>query len=99
DRQVVLRRLRRGPGLVQRAAVPAAAVLGGPLAPGVVHVDEAHSLGRRREKVAVIVPATRASGADQTQVGFVDQRGRLQCLPRLLLRQLLGGQFTQLIVD
>ena len=36
---------------------------------------------------------------DQPQVRLVDEGRRLERLPRLLLRQPLGGQFAQLVVD
>ena len=38
-------------------------------------------------------------GIDQPEVGLVDQGGGLEGLPRLLLGQLLRGQFAQLVVD
>ena len=40
-----------------------------------------------------------ACRADEPQVGLVDQGGRLERLPRLLLGQLLGRQLAQLVVD
>ena len=36
---------------------------------------------------------------DQTEIGLVDQGRGLECLPRLLLGQLLRGQPAQLVVD
>ena len=38
-------------------------------------------------------------GVDQADVGLVDQGGRLESLPRLLLGHLLCRQFPQLVVD
>ena len=40
-----------------------------------------------------------ASGADQPQVGLVDQGGRLERLPGRLAGQPGGGELPQLVVD
>jgi len=58
--------------------------------------DAAHGLSGGREKVATV---RELLTAHQSQVRFMDQRGRLERLPGLLLCQLLGGKLAQLVVD
>jgi hypothetical protein len=75
-------------------------------AAGLVHQDAAHGLGRGGKEVAAAVPlrlshlrVARRRGRNQPQIGFIHQGGRLQCLPRLLVGELLGRQLAQLVVD
>ena len=92
--------LRRSPAhQVEVDAGPTAAVLAASLAAGVLDQDAPHGLGRRGEEMAAAVPIARASRSDQPQVRLVDQGGGLERLPGLLLRQPLGGQLAQLVVD
>ena len=70
-----------------------------PFTPGPVDEDAAHGRGRHAEEVLSIRELSFRLIADQTQVGFVDQRGSVERLPRPLLRQLLGGELAQLLVD
>ena len=68
------------------------------LAAGVLDEDAAHGLGRGGEEVAAAVPA-RVVRPDEPEVGLVDQGRGLERLARLLLRQPLGGELAQLVVD
>src|SRR5262249_46372830 len=77
-----------------------AGVLDRPLPPGVLDQDPAHGRGGRAEKMAATVPAERrGTSPHQPHVRLVNQRGRLERLPGLLLGQLLSGQLAQLVVD
>ena len=46
-------------------------------ASGVLDQDAAHGFGRRAEEVLAVVPG-RVRATEEAQVGFVDERGRLQ---------------------
>src|ERR1700730_15821531 len=61
--------------------------------------DAAHGFGGGREEVAAAVPALGLLGVYQAQIGFMDQGGGLECLPRLFLSQLLGRQLPQLVIN
>src|SRR5262249_35790922 len=73
-----------------------AAMLDGFFASGTLDQNTPHGLGSGREKVSLPVKTLLA---DQTQISFVDQRGRLQRLPRRLKGELLGRQSAQLVID
>ena len=73
--------------------------LGPALRRALLDEDAAHGLGRRGEEVAAAVPAPGRLVADQPEVGLVDQGRGLERLARLLLRQPLGGELAQLVVD
>ena len=80
--------------------MPVAAVLRASLAAGAVDQDPPHGLGRGGEEVAAAVPVPGSlSASDQPEVRLVDQGRGLERLAGLLLRQLLGGQLAQLVVD
>ena len=49
--------------------------------------------------MAAPVPAGRRARPDEPKVGLVNQGGRLQGLAGLLLREPLGGQPAQFVVD
>jgi hypothetical protein len=66
---------------------------------GGVYENSPHGLGSGREEVAAMVPMRPRPIPDQAQVGFVNESGRLQCLPRLLQGKSLGSQQAQLIVN
>jgi len=51
------------------------------------------------EEMAAAVPLLVGVPADESQIGFVDERRRLQRLPRLLLRESLRRQRAQFRVD
>src|SRR5262249_44671432 len=72
-----------GGGPVGAAAPPPAAVPDPALAAGGLDEDAAHGLGRGGEEVAA---ARERLVADEAQVRLVDQRRRLERLPRLLGR-------------
>ncbi len=44
-------------------------------------------------------PGALLVAADESQVGFVNQGGGLECLPRPLVGKPASGQATQLVVD
>ena len=69
------------------------------LSPSRLDEDAAHGLGGGGEEVIPPVPMPLVTLADQPQVGFVNQGGRFQRLPRLLLGEALGSQSAQFIVD
>jgi len=68
-------------------------------AASVVHEDAAHGLGTGGKEMAAMVPALLLAVAQQPQIGFVDQGGRLQRLAGCFLGKLLGRQAAQLVVD
>ena len=49
--------------------------------------------------MTAVVPVWFLAGADQPQVGFVNQGGGFERLSRLFLGQLLRRQLAQLVVD
>src|SRR5262249_57440371 len=99
QRQEVISRVRgRRHDVIQGDAVPAAAVLGAPLPPGVVHQDVTHGFGRCGEEVAAAVPVP-FQATHQAEISLVDQGGGLESLSGLLVGQFLGGQPAQLLVD
>jgi hypothetical protein len=59
----------------------------------------AHRRRRGREEVTAVVPLARLLFIDQLKEGFMHQRGRLQCLPRFLLGQLLRRQLAKPLVN
>ena len=66
---------------------------------GAIDEDTAHGLGCRGEEVAATVPLLAPVRVDQPQVRLVDQGRGLERLAGLLLRQPLGGQLAELVVD
>ena len=68
-------------------------------AAGGVHENSPHGLGSGSEEMAAMVPMRPRPISDQAQVGLVNQSGRLQGLPRLLLGKSLASQHAQFIVD
>ena len=66
-------------GLVETQ--PAAAVLVGLLASGLLDKDAAHGLGRRGEEVTAAIPVLGLIDIDQPQVGVMDQGRGLEGLP------------------
>src|SRR5262249_4586797 len=61
--------------------------------------DPPHGFGCGSEEMAAALPALGLLYVHQAQVGFVDQGGGLQGLPRLLLGQPVGREPAQLVVD
>jgi len=80
-------------------ALPAAAALETALAPRLLDQDAAHGRGGRGEEMAAPVPVGRRARPDEPEVGLVNQGGRLQGLAGLLVREPLGGQPAQFVVD
>ena len=85
-------------GLVQINAGQPSTAPDRALASGVLHQNPPHRFRRRRKEMAPTVPALRLV-SDESEIGFVDQCGRLEGLPRGLMGQLLGGQEPQFLVD
>ena len=70
------------------------------LATGTLDEDAPHCLSGCREEVASPVPVTRlAIARHQAQERLVYQRRRLQCLARLLARQIRSGELPQFVID
>src|SRR5262249_51935462 len=79
-----------------------------PLAARHFDQDSPHRLGRRGEEMAATLPArfsqprlatiTASRFGDQSKISLMDQGCGLERLARLLVRQLLGGQFAKLVV-
>ena len=69
------------------------------LAAGILDEDPPHRLGRGREEMAAVLPALVVRGADQAQVGLVNQRRRLERLAGVFSCQLLRRQLAKLLVD
>ena len=66
---------------------------------GVINQNSPHGFGRRTKEMPAAVPVPGLIHVDQSQIRLVDQRRGLQRLPRPLLRQALGGQLAQLVID
>src|SRR5438132_5682262 len=77
-------------------------MLGPALAASIVDQNPTHRLCGGSEEVAAAVPGMpllTLRALNESNVGFVDQRRRLERLARLFLGQLLRRQLAQLIVD
>jgi hypothetical protein len=86
--------------LVFQVNAPAAtSVLVAVFSSGVLDQDAAHGFRRRREEMPAAVPVRFLSGPDQSEIGFMNQRRRLQGLARPLVGQPLGSQPTKFVVD
>src|SRR5262249_31716901 len=66
---------------------------------GAIDEDAAHGLRCGGKEMSASVPVLLCAGADQAQIGLVDQGGGLERLSRLLVGELLGGELAQLVVD
>src|SRR5262245_17864239 len=97
--QLVVRHRRGEARFRHLHALLQTAALGRLTAAGLVNQDAAHRFGGGGEEVAPAVPVPDLVRAHEPEVGFVDQGGGLQRLPRLLLGQLLGSELPQLVVD
>jgi hypothetical protein len=85
--------------LIQVKTLPAAAAFEPPPAANLLDQDAAHGLGSRGEEVATAIPVLRLLDTHQPEVRLMHQGGRLEGLAGLLLRQALGRQPAQLVVD
>jgi len=65
---------------------------------GAVQQNPPHRLGRGGKEVAPAVPILRLFAADQPQVRFVHQGGRLQRLAQLLSSQPIAGELAQFVI-
>ena len=83
---------------VQVDTLPGAAVPNPLLPARALHQDPPHGFGRGREEMPPALPVG-ILRADQSNVGFVDQRRRLERMSGRFLRELLGGQEAQLLVE
>ena len=101
---------RRSGRIDQLDPFPSASTFQAMFAPRVFDQDATHGLRRRSEKVAPAVPCFLPSplwdlglgvrgASNQAQISFMHEGRCLERLARLLLRQPLGGQTTQLGVD
>jgi hypothetical protein len=89
----------RSRDIVERLSHLADAALAGALAAGVVDEDAAHFLGRRGEEVAATIPVPGDVLADKPRVRLMHQGGGLERLAGILLRQPLGGELAELIIN
>jgi hypothetical protein len=68
-------------------------------APGVLHDNAPHGLGRGGEKVPPVAPRLDFVHIHKTKIRLVDERGGLDRLPGRLVSKSLGRQLPQLLVD
>src|SRR4029079_16886836 len=61
--------------------------------------DSSHGLGRSRKEMAATVPGRFILTLHESEICLVHQRGRLECLSRLLTRQFCRCQLTQFVVN
>src|SRR5262249_36313373 len=66
---------------------------------GVLDQNAPHGLCCGGKEMAAAVPVLGFLVINQAQVRFMHQRGRLKCLPWLLLGQSLSRELAQLVVD
>ena len=64
-----------------------------------IEQDPPHRFSRGGEEVPAAVPVPDVLSVHQAEVRLVDQRRRLQRLPRLFMGQPLSRQLAQLFVD
>jgi hypothetical protein len=95
----ILRRPHHRLGNIQVNTPPLAAMFVPLLAAGVLHRDAAHGLGTGGEEMAAMIPVVATGGADEPEVGFVNESRWLQGVPRRLVGQPGGGEAAQLVVD
>src|SRR5262249_945711 len=77
---------------------PLATMLVPLLAPGMLHQDAAHGLGTGGEEMAAMVPLVAVGGADEPEVGFVNESGRLQGVAGRLVGQAGRGKAAELVL-
>ena len=58
--------------------------------------NPSHGLGRSREKVS---PIRKTRCTDEAKIGFVNKAGRIQCLPRLFVCELLRSKALEFLID
>src|SRR5262249_31887000 len=107
--QLLVRRRADQLALEQINALPVAAALEALLRARLLDQDAAHRFRGGEKKVATVGKRSRPGSASpvsillpalhQSQVRFMDQGRGIERLPRLLVRELLGRQFAQLLVD
>ena len=85
-------------GAVERQARPSAGPFGHLAPPGVIYQDPAHHLGRQGEEMRSILPIG-VPLVDESEVRLVDQRRRLQQVPRLFVPESGRRPAAQLLVD
>jgi hypothetical protein len=90
--------LRKGRRFVERDFLRPVAALSGRARPRVFDKNLAHQLSRDAVKMLAALPF-REVLFDQSQVGFINQRGRLQRVAGPFTAQVAAGQFAQLLVD
>ena len=65
---------------------------------GGVHQDAPHDPRRHGEKVPPVLPVDLVN-VEQSEIRLIDERRRLQCMVRTLLRHVAPRQAPQLLVD
>lgn len=76
-----------------------AAVFDAALATGIFDEDPPHRFGGGCKKVTSTVPVLRLIHIDQSQVGLVNQSGRLECLSGVFPGHSRHGQLAEFVVD
>ncbi len=83
---------------IDRPPLPAATALEPFAIAGTIQQDPPHRLGRRREKVPATLPALALIRADDSQIGLMHERRRLESLTGLLVCQTPRRQPPELVV-
>src|SRR5436190_23834669 len=86
-------------GLLQIKAHATAAALWAQFLSGPLHQDPPHRFSGRGKEVATAVPVLGLLDINKAKVGLMDQRRRLQRLPRFFLGKLRRRELAQLVVD
>src|SRR5579863_8320363 len=72
-----------------------AAALGVTLRAGVIHKNAAHDAGAERKEMSPILPLD-VLNVDQSEVGFINERGSLQSVPGILSGEAPAGDLAKL---
>src|SRR5262245_42534556 len=88
-----------GKGTTKVDATPAAATLVAALRAGPVDEDVADDLGCQGDEVVSIGEVTVGTGREDAEIGFVDERGGVECLAGRFTRQSRRGDAAQFSVD
>jgi hypothetical protein len=85
--------------LVELDALAITAVFLATFVASVFDEDAAHGFGGGGEKVAAVLPALWLFNVNQPQIGFVNERSGLQCVPGVFIGHARTGEPSQLVID
>ena len=68
------------------------------MAASIVQQNASHDLGSHAKEVTPVLPFNRTL-INQTEVSFVDERGRLQGMVAALLSKIVTGQAPEFVVE